>query len=131
MGSAELHEALRLYKKASPTCTAIVSTSTVYPLTAFLGYDTYPTKAEVEQEIRRLYHRVVLVDPDAVARDCGYPQASNVALLGALMAVGGLPVDEEAVMKTLKASVSLWTWMVDKKAFRMGFDLAKKRLEAA
>jgi len=129
--SAELHEALRLYKKASPTCTAIVSTSTVYPLTAFLGYDTYPTKAEVEKEIRRLYHRALFVDPDAVARDCGHPQASNVALLGALMAVGGLPVDEEDVQRTLKASVSMWTWMVDKKAFRMGFDLAKKRLEEA
>jgi indolepyruvate ferredoxin oxidoreductase beta subunit len=129
--AAELHEALRVQRKASPRCTAVVAATTVYPISAFLGYDTYPTKAEVEKEIRRLYHRVVLVDPDAVARDCGYPQASNVALLGALMAVGGLPVDEEAVMKTLKASVSLWTWMVDKKAFRMGFDLAKKRLEAA
>jgi indolepyruvate ferredoxin oxidoreductase, beta subunit len=129
--SAELHEALRLYRKASPTCTAIVSTSAVYPLTAFCGYDTYPSRAEVEKEIRRLYRRALFVDPDAVARECGHPQAANVAMLGALMAVGGLPVDEEDVQKTLKASVSMWTWMVDKKAFRMGYDLARKRLEEA
>ena len=90
-----------------------------------------PSRAEVENEIRRLYHRVLFVDPDAVARDCGHPQAANVALLGALMAVGGLPVDDEQVLKTLKASVSMWTWMVDKKAFRAGFELARKRLEAA
>src|SRR5512141_776621 len=34
--AAELHEALRVHAKASPRCTAVVSTSTVYPLNAFL-----------------------------------------------------------------------------------------------
>jgi Pyruvate/2-oxoacid:ferredoxin oxidoreductase gamma subunit len=104
----------------------VVATSTVYPLSAFLGYDTYPPRSRVEEEIRRLYRRVLFIDCESVAHDCGHPQVANVVLLGALMGVGGLPVDENDVQRTLKSSLSLWTWMVDKKAFRRGFELARK-----
>jgi indolepyruvate ferredoxin oxidoreductase, beta subunit len=124
--AAELHEAVRSAPRASPNCMAVVSTSVVYPLSAYLGYDTYPPRARVEEEIRRLYRRVLFIDCESVARDLGHPQVANVVLLGALMASGGLAVDEDDVQRTLKASLSLWTWMIDKKAFRRGFDLARR-----
>ena len=88
----------------------------------------YPEVEEIKTQIEQAFPRVMFIDPFTIAKKCGYIQAANVVLLGALVATGILPVDKDEVLKTIKENVGFWMWRVDRKAFIQGYEVIKKQI---
>ena len=127
--STELNETLRIIPKGSADCLTVASSIPIYPLSSYLGYDQYPPVEETKHRIQQAFARVRFIDPFTIASKCGYVQAANVVLLGALIATDILPVNRDEVLKTIKENVNFWMWRVDRKAFIQGYDTIKKSIE--
>lgn len=128
--STELNETLRVASKAGPGTVTVASEVPIYPLTSFTGFDTYPEADEVRAEIDRVFPEVHYTNPVEQAHRCGYLQVANTALLGAVMALELLPVSEDEVLSSMKKHVGAGIFKVNKKAFHLGFDSMRRRIEA-
>lgn len=61
--------------------------------TPFVNITNYPQPATLWDELHAL-PRVILIDVDTIAKDCGVARAANIVLLGAASVVLGIEQDE-------------------------------------
>lgn len=59
----------------------------------FINIPNYPQPDTLWDELRAL-PRVIMIDVDAIAKDCGVARAANIVLLGAASVVLGIELDE-------------------------------------
>lgn len=88
-------EALRALAKCNPASRLAVSTSPIVPFTVALRQAEYPGPETTLAYLRAKLARVVALDAQAEALAVGHPRGANLVLLGALLALGGLPVEQE------------------------------------
>lgn len=92
--SLEPMEALRYLSYLDPRGWVVVNT------VPFVNIPNYPDEKRVFDELAALPHSI-MIDADALAKEAGNPQASNIALLGAASAI--LDIDhrllEDAIAK--------------------------------
>jgi indolepyruvate ferredoxin oxidoreductase beta subunit len=122
--SLEPMEALRYLPYLKPTGWVVVNT------VPFVNIPNYPEEKRIFDELAGLKH-AILIDADALAKEAGNPQASNIALLGAASTI--LDIDhkllEDAIAKVFGRKGEE---VVEKnrKAFRSGRVAAEAQLES-
>jgi indolepyruvate ferredoxin oxidoreductase beta subunit len=89
--SLERIEALRHRQCLAPDGLAVVSDQAIVPVTVSMGVAAYPEQAE--DELRRVFPRLVYVPALAKAMEMGNAKVANVILLGRLAAALDLPLD--------------------------------------
>jgi len=104
-------EALRALKKANKDTVVITSLSEIQPFTVSIGKGEYPAANTLLSLLRSKVKTVVAFDAMAVAVAAGNHLGVNMVMLGALIAVGKVPLPEEALRevistKTKKAFVA-------------------------
>lgn len=89
---AEAVRAIGYLKKGGAV---VVNTAAVKPVTDTLSSSGYTPEIMLDY-LKKLSVRVVFVDGEAIARQCGSPRVVNMALLGAAAATGeiGITMDE-------------------------------------
>jgi indolepyruvate ferredoxin oxidoreductase beta subunit len=91
--SVEPLEALRYFNYLSPTGSIVSSTN------AFLNINHYPDEKLILEELNKI-KKVVLLDAEKIARECGNIKASNMVILGA--AFPFLNLDKEVMEQSIR-----------------------------
>jgi len=69
--------------------------------------------------------RVIALDGDAMAAQVGNPLSLNMVMLGALIGSGTIPIDADAMKKTIQQSTKKAFLESNLKAFDLGYESAK------
>jgi indolepyruvate ferredoxin oxidoreductase beta subunit len=96
----------------------------------FVNIPNYPEQENIFAELAALPH-AVMIDADAIAKEAGNPQASNIALLGAASTI--LDIDNtllEAAIAKVFGRKGEEVVEKNRKAFRAGRVAAEMQLES-
>lgn len=121
-------ETVRSLKYASMKTLVIMSSEKIPPTGLAVKGLEYPHDEEVKKKIRCFTEKILVVHAPELARVAGSSLAQNSVLVGALAAVTGFPVKSENVLDALKQLVPAKHAEANVKAFRLGYDTAKKEL---
>jgi len=97
-----------------------------YPVDTNAGGAIYPSNDEIITELKKLGKEVHFLDAAALATKAGHPRTTNIVLIGALAALGKLPIESDYLIEAIKDRVPPKTIEVNIKAFQLGFDSIKK-----
>lgn len=125
--SMEPLESLRIsIDYLSPEGVVISDIRPWYPVDTNAGGAYYPTNDEIKAELGKLGKEVHFLDAAALAKEAGHPRTTNIVLIGALSALGKLPIEKELLIEAIKDRVPKKTIDVNVKAFHLGYDAIKK-----
>ncbi len=89
-------EALRvLAPYGNPAVLMLTNTRPIYPMDVIAGNASYPELSVVLDKLRGLTKRVWTVNATEIALAMGDPIYANIVMLGALSAIGVLPLDRQ------------------------------------
>jgi indolepyruvate ferredoxin oxidoreductase beta subunit len=97
-----------------------------FPVDTNAGGAIYPSNDEIITELKKLGKEVHFLDAAALATKAGHPRTTNIVLIGALAALGKLPIESDYLIEAIKDRVPPKTIKVNIKAFQLGFDSIKK-----
>lgn len=97
-----------------------------YPVDTNAGGANYPSNEEIKTELSKLGKEVHFLDAAALAEQAGHPRTTNIVLIGALSALGKLPIEKEYLIEAIKDRVPKKTIEVNIKAFDLGYDAINK-----
>ncbi|TAJ11866.1 indolepyruvate oxidoreductase subunit beta [Marinilabiliaceae bacterium JC017] len=118
--SVEPMEALRYVPFLSESGWVVTNT------TPFKNIDNYPSDEALMDELNSHPH-VVLVDADAIAKDCGSARASNIVMLGAAAPFLGMPFEAlEAGIRKIFGRKGEQIVDMNLKALRAGKEVAER-----
>jgi indolepyruvate ferredoxin oxidoreductase beta subunit len=84
---------------------AIVNTKKIPPIEVISGIKKYPSEEALLSLLKVITGRLVAFNATHVAEMAGDPIATNMVMLGALMASGSLPFRENKIMEEMKKSI--------------------------
>ena len=94
--SLEPVEALRILDAyGNPRVMTLLNTRPIHPIDVISGNATYPEVSRVISKIKELSRRVWTLNATEIALEMGDPIFSNIAMLGALCAIGVLPIHRQ------------------------------------
>jgi indolepyruvate ferredoxin oxidoreductase beta subunit len=108
-----------------PETHVIVNPRPVYPLSVQKGEARYPSPEEILTAIRGLAAPLLVVPATELAREAGDVRAQNIAMVGALVGSGWLPMRATAVETVLRDRFTDDLLRLNLDAFRLGFDAAQ------
>lgn len=117
----EPSEALRALGRCNASTAVVTNVAPTPPFTVAIGKGTYPNVDDMKKRIAERTGRLVAFDANAVAAQAGSPLSVNIALLGALIQTGVLPVTAEHVKQAIATITKPAFVDVNLKAFEMGF----------
>jgi indolepyruvate ferredoxin oxidoreductase beta subunit len=120
-------ETLRNLKFASEKTLVIMSDERIPPTELAAKNIAYQNMDEIKRKIQRFTRKVMIIETEKLANAAGSILTRNIVLIGALAAVGKMPVKTENVMKALKELVPAKHVEMNAKAFKLGYDYAKKK----
>lgn len=123
-------ETLRNLKFASQKTLVIVNKEQITPTELTAKRMSYPKMEEITAKIRRFTKKVVVLNAPKSAREAGNILTENIVLIGASLAVEGMPLKEESVIEALKELLPAKHLDTNVKAFKLGYEYVKKKTEA-
>jgi indolepyruvate ferredoxin oxidoreductase beta subunit len=123
-------ETLRNVKYASEKTLIIMGDEKIPPPELTLRGESYPKMEEILEKLKRFSKKIVIVEALKLAKEAGSPVMQNAVLLGALAAVGKLPIKKESLIKALEELVPAKYAKINVKAFELGYKYAENLREA-
>ena len=124
--SLEPTEAIRVLNDyGNPDVKLITNTRPVHSVGVIGGEDSYPSMEELKQWAAKLTAAAWFIDATDEAVKLGNPILGNVLLVGALSAVGDIPLDRETFGEVIARSMSEDKVGLNLQAFDMGVALVK------
>lgn len=112
-------EAVRVFRYLKPGGTVIVNNQAIAPVTASLSDFVYQAE-DMLAYLKAHAGKVIVIDGDAAARECGSTKVLNIALLGAALATGELGISEEEMQKAIREKVKPAFYEMNLKALAFG-----------
>jgi indolepyruvate ferredoxin oxidoreductase beta subunit len=114
-------EALRVLQDyGNPGVKVVTNTRPVLPVGVIGGERRYPSPAELRAWMNRLTRACWFIDATAEAVRLGNPILGNVILVGALAAIGDVPLDREGFREVIARSMPADRLEVNLRAFDTG-----------
>jgi len=121
--SMEPLESLRIsVDYLSPEGVVISDIRPWYPVDTNAGGAAYPSNEEIKNQLNNLGKEVHFLDAADLAEKAGHPRTTNIVLIGALAALGKLPIEKEFLIEAIKDRVPPKTIDVNIRAFQLGFE---------
>ena len=124
--SFEPVEAYRALDKANEGTKIVTNISPMVPFTVTIGQGKYPSIDMLLENMKKVTSHVYTFDAFELAREAGTEKAANVVILGALSALGILPVSPEKMKETVIFTVPEKFREANMKAFELGYGAVKK-----
>ncbi len=118
-------ETLRSVKYASEKTLIIMGDEKIPPPELTLKGESYPKMEEILEKMKRFSKNIVIVEALKIAKEAGSTMVQNSVLLGAVTAIGKLPIKTESLIETLKELVPAKYVKINVKAFKLGYRYAK------
>jgi len=94
--SLEPVEGLRILDTyGNPRVMTLLNTRPIHPMDVISGNASYPEVSKVISKIKELSRRVWTLNATEIALEMGDPIFSNIVMLGALCAIGVLPINRQ------------------------------------
>lgn len=112
-------EALRNAAFLSEQSVSVVNIAPIIPVLSRKGEAKYPKVEQIIDELLK-YSEVVPINASDIAEELGTQLVMNIVMIGALSAMEGFPLPEDALRKTIEESVPPKTVELNLKAFELG-----------
>lgn len=119
-------ETLRNMKFASEKTIVIMNSEKIMPTELTAKKAKYPSPEEIIRRINAFTRNVVVIEAARLAKEAGNVMTQNTVLLGALAAVGKIPIKTETLMEALRELVPPKQLEVNVKAFKIGYEKARE-----
>ena len=116
----EPSEALRALPRCNAGTVVVTNTAPTPPFTAVLGRGTYPPVDEMLARLNAKTARVIAFDANQAAAEAGSQLSVNMALLGALIQTGILPIAADKVREAIAATTKKAFVEINQQAFDLG-----------
>ena len=124
--SFEPLETLRNLRYASEKTLVIMSDERIPPTELAAKNKPYPSMKEIIEKVNSFTKNIVVIEARRLAEEAGNSLTQNVVLIGALAAIGSLPMSEERLKEALGELIPARHLDINIKAFRLGYESAKK-----
>jgi indolepyruvate ferredoxin oxidoreductase beta subunit len=122
-------ETLRLaVQYLKPGGLALVNTHHWVPVDVSAGRVAYPETSDLLDGIRKLGGKVISLDATRAAEDLGSSRMMNIVLLGGLMALGLLDIDNELLFAQMEKRWKPKIALANQGAYQKGFEIVKQHL---
>jgi indolepyruvate ferredoxin oxidoreductase beta subunit len=121
-------EALRVLPKAHKDTVLITSVSKIQPFTVAIGKGVYPDIDKTLAYLKSKVKSVIAFDALAEAKAADNPLGVNMVMLGALMAVGDIPLSETALRTAIQTRTKKAFIEANLACFERGYQAAKAAL---
>lgn len=119
-------EAIRvLAHYGNPAVEVLANTRAIYPASVLAGESTYPTLEEIKEILKKLSAHVWFIDATDEAVKLGNSILGNIIMIGALCAVGHLPIDRDDFTAVVSRSLPPEKIADNLKAFALGVEMMK------
>ena len=119
--SAEPVEAIRVLKNYGHKGVKVLSnTRPIYPLGVITGEEDYPSLEDIKRTVKDQSSSAWFIDATDEAVKLGNPILANIIMIGALSAMGELPLEREEFKKAMMKSMPDDKLDVNLKAFDAG-----------
>jgi indolepyruvate ferredoxin oxidoreductase beta subunit len=122
----EALETFRALDRCHPNTLVIANAAAIVPYPVAIGQAQYPEVAKMFELMAARVGDLLAFDAGACAREAGSPLAVNMVLLGALMALGRLPVSAPEVLEVIRARTNPKFLEANLKAFQLGEAAARE-----
>jgi len=120
-------EAIRvLAYYGNPAVEVLANTRPIYPASVIAGESTYPTLEEIKEILKKLSAHVWFINATDEALKLGNPILGNIIMIGALSAVGHLPIDRDDFTAVISRSLPPEKIDDNLKAFALGVEMMKQ-----
>ncbi len=104
----------------------VSSTEAISPVAVSMGKAVYPDLGHIEARVRDWAGKSWFLPCRSIGTQAGAVQSGNIALMGALLAVGVLPFGPEALEESLRRNMKPALLDVNLKALSLGVDAVTK-----
>jgi len=125
MIALEPSEALRYSKFLNSNSVVIVNTKKLIPPSVTAGVGKYPELEDILMDIRKITPRVIAVNASKIAEKVGTVLATNVVVVGMLLAYFPMPFKMEHVEEVIKEVMPEKIVDLNLRALKMGYESAK------
>jgi indolepyruvate ferredoxin oxidoreductase beta subunit len=122
----EPFETLRNLKFVSKKTLVIMSNEKIPPPELTAKMMKYPSLKEIEEKIHLFTNNILIVEAGKIAKEAGSILTQNTVLLGAMAATETMPVKAESIMGAIRELVPVKHLDRNVKAFKLGYEFAKK-----
>jgi indolepyruvate ferredoxin oxidoreductase beta subunit len=120
-------EAIRvLANYGNPDVKVLTNMRPIYPAGVIAGESTYPEIKEIETMLKKLSARAWFIDATDEAVKLGNAILGNIIMIGALSAVGDLPVGRDDFEAALSRTLPAEKMADNLTAFDLGVELMKQ-----
>lgn len=103
----------------------LTNTRPVHPVSVISGERDYPEVETIQKTLESLASRVWLIEATEEAMKLGNPILSNIIMIGAVFALGLLPLEEEDFIAVIEETFPKKLLEVNRQAFQIGRDKVK------
>jgi len=120
-------EAIRvLAVYGNPAVKVLTNTRAIYPAGVIAGKLSYPTLEEIKETLKDLSSHAWFIDATDEAVKLGNSILGNIIMIGALSAVGDLPIDRNDFSAVISRSLPSHKTAENLKAFDLGVEMMKQ-----
>lgn len=116
----EAMETLRILNKIGKNSIVIMSMEKIVPFTVNIENVKYPDIESIIKE--KDLKNVIGIDAVSIAKEAGNYKSVNMVMVGAALATGLLPLEQNDIEDSIKTTFPEYTWESNIKAFRLGMD---------
>jgi indolepyruvate ferredoxin oxidoreductase beta subunit len=125
--SLEPVEGLRILDTyGNPRVMTLLNTRPIHPIDVISGNATYPEVSKVISKIKELSRRVWTLNATEIALEMGDPIFSNIVILGALCAIGVLPIHRQGFETIIRDLLPSRLLEENLKAFDKGREMVQE-----
>jgi len=125
--SLEPAEGLRILDTyGNPRVMTLLNTRPIHPIDVISGNAIYPEVSKVISKIKELSRRVWTLNATEIALEMGDPIFSNIVMLGALCAIGVLPINRQGFESIIRDLLPSRLLEENLKAFDKGREVVQE-----
>lgn len=120
-------EAVRMISRfGNPDVVTLVNTWPVNPLDVVVGNSKYPEIEDIRSAITKLSRNAYFLNATQIAVDLGNAILANVVMVGGLLALKAIPLEEEDIVEVLNGKFSGNKLEINLQALKKGMDAIVK-----
>lgn len=120
-------ETARSLSLGSKETMVVMNLNPMIPALASMGLETYPPVEDIVKAIQARTDNLFTLDATDIAVQAGMAVAANAVMIGAVAGAKGFPLSVDVLEETLLDLVPAKFKDVNRKAFRMGYELLRGR----